>query len=280
MSQLYENIPVEAKVTEWLSKMGWTLHSSEDLKHYNRLQMNAVIEPILLEKVMALNNINKSAAKLAVENLLNNLSNPTPIEGNEKFISHLVDGVTVTIDHQDRTIRFIDFEDIWQNSFIVTNQYSVQQVRVDICLLVNGVPLVPIEAKQCARRGTNWLEGVRQFQTYDRRSDKLYMAHLFGVACNGRLCKYGIPVASSSYFNEWKDSVIADKFPNPLLDPENDLCRTYRDKEDGLMHFDVERLPNGEVLERMKYGIIGLLQPERVLDILQHFIVFNSSLKI
>ena len=277
MSQLYENIPVEAKVTEWLSKMGWTLQSSEDLKHYNRLQMSAVIEPILLEKVMALNNINKSAAKLAVENLLNNLSNPTPIEGNEKFISHLVDGVTVTIDHQDRTIRFIDFEDIWQNSFIVTNQYSVQQVRVDICLLVNGVPLVPIEAKQCARRGTNWLEGVRQFQTYDRRSDKLYMAHLFGVACNGRLCKYGIPGASSSYFNEWKDSVIADKFPNPLLDPENDLCKTYRDEEDGLMHFDVERLPNGEVLERMKYGIIGLLQPERVLDILQHFIVFERE---
>ena len=91
MSQLYENIPVEAKVTEWLSKMGWTLQSSEDLKHYNRLQMNAVIEPILLEKVMVLNNINKSAAKLAVESLLNNLSNPTPIEGNEKFISHLVD---------------------------------------------------------------------------------------------------------------------------------------------------------------------------------------------
>ena len=277
MSQLHENIPVEVKVTEWLSKMGWTLQSSEDLKHCNRLQVNAVIEPILIEKVMELNGIKKSAAKMAVENLLNNLRNPIPIEGNEKFLNYLVDGVTLTIDKQDKTIRFINFEDIWQNSFIVTNQYSVQQVRVDICLLVNGVPLVPIEAKQCARRGTNWLEGVRQFQTYDRRSDKLYMAHLFGVACNGRLCKYGIPGASSSYFNEWKDSVIADKYPNPLLDPENDVCRTYKDEEDGLMHFDVERLPNGELLERMKFGILGLLQPERVLDILQHFIVFERE---
>lgn len=277
MSQLHENIPVEVKVTEWLSKMGWTLQSSEDLKHYNRLQVNAVIEPILIEKVMELNGIKKSAAKMAVENLLNNLRNPSPIEGNEKFLNYLVDGVTLTIDKQDKTIRFINFEDIWQNSFIVTNQYSVQQVRVDICLLVNGVPLVPIEAKQCARRGTNWLEGVRQFQTYDRRSDKLYMAHLFGVACNGRLCKYGIPGASSSYFNEWKDSVIADKYPNPLLYPENDICRTYKDEEDGLMHFDVERLPNGELLERMKFGILGLLQPERVLDILQHFIVFERE---
>jgi len=277
MSKLHEQKPVEAKVTEWLTKMGWTLQSADDLKPYNRLQMNAVIEPILVEKVMGLNGVTKQVAKAAVEMLLNNLRNQIPIEGNEKFMNQLVDGVTLTVDKEDKTIRFIDFEDIWQNSFIVTNQYSVQQVRVDICLLVNGIPLVPVEAKQCARRGTNWLEGVRQFQTYDRRSDQLFMAHLFGVACNGRLCKYGIPGASASYFNEWKNSVIANQFDNPILHPDNDLCQTYKDKEDGLMHFDVERLPNRELLEQMKFGIIGLLQPERVLDILQHFIVFERD---
>ena len=277
MSKLHENIPVEAKVTEWLSKMGWTLQTAEDLKPYNRLQMDAVIEFILVEKVKAINGVSKSVAETAVEMLLNNLRNQSPIEGNEKFLNQLVDGVTLTVDREDKTIRFIDFENIWQNSFIVTNQYSVQQKRPDICLLVNGIPLVPIEAKQCARRGTNWLEGVTQFQTYDRKADKLYMAHLFGVACNGRLCKYGIPGASASYFNEWKDSVVANQFDNPLLDPENNLCKVYQDEEDGLMHFDVERLPNGDLLERMKFGIIGLLQPERVLDILQHFIVFERD---
>ena len=277
MAKLSESKSVESKVSEWLSQMGWEYRSAEDLKQYNRLQTNAVIEPILVEKVMELNGISQQAAKSAVETLLNNLRNPITIDGNEKFLNQLCEGVTITIDRKDRTIRFIDFEDIWQNSFIVTNQYAVQQVRVDICLLVNGIPLVPIEAKQCARRGTNWLEGVRQFQTYDRRSDRLFISHLFGVACNGRLCKYGIPGASSSYFNEWKDSLIANKHDNPLLKPENNLCRVYKDGEDGLMHFDVERLPNGQLLEQMKFGIIGLLQPERVLDILQHFIVFERD---
>ncbi len=277
MSQLHEQKPVEVKVTEWLSRMGWIWQTADELKHYSRLQINAVIEPILVEKVMLFNGITEKAAKSAVEILLNNLQNPAPIEGNENFLNHIVEGVTLTINREDRTVRFIDFKNIWQNSFVVTNQYSVQQVRADICLLVNGIPLVPIEAKQCARRGTNWLEGVRQFQTYDRRSDKLYMSHLFGVACNGRLCKYGIPGASASYFNEWKDSTLACRFPNPLLDTGNDLCRTYKDEEDGQMHFDVERLPNGDLLESMKFGIIGLLQPERVLDILQHFIVFERD---
>ena len=249
MSKLSESKSAESKVTEWLSQLGWEYRSVEELKPYNRLQTNAIIEPLLVEKVMEFNRISKKDAKTAVEVLLNTLRNPIPIEGNEKFLNQLTEGVNVTIDKIDRTIRFINFEDIWQNSLIVTNQYSVQHVRVDICLLVNGIPLVPIEAKQCARRGTNWLEGVRQFQTYDSRSDKLFISHLFGVACNGRLCKYGIPGASSSYFNEWKDSIIANKYDNPLLHPDNNLCSVYKDEKDGLMHFDVERLPNGQLLE-------------------------------
>ncbi|MBO4778770.1 MAG: HsdR family type I site-specific deoxyribonuclease [Bacteroidales bacterium] len=277
MSKLSESKSVESKVTEWLTQLGWQYRSAEDLKNYNRLQTNAVIEPILVEKVKELNGIAHSAAKIAVDTLLNNLRNPIPIEGNEKFLNQIVEGVTLTIDHKDRTIRFINFDDLWSNSLIVTNQYAVQHVRTDICLLVNGIPLVPIEAKQCARRGTNWLEGVRQFQTYHSRSEKLFICHLFGVACNGRLSKYGIPGASSSYFNEWKESTIANKFDNPLLHSENNLCRVYKDEADGLMHFDVERFPNGQLLEQMKFGIIGLLQPERIFDILQNFIVFERD---
>ena len=277
MGKLTEAKSVEVKVVEWLTKLGWKYQSTEDLKHYNRVFTNAVIEPILVEKVMAINDISQKSAKLAVDTLLNNLRNPNLIEGNESFLNKLVEGVTITIDKTDKTIRFINLDDIWQNSLIVTNQYTVQKVRVDICLLVNGIPLVPIEAKQCARRGTNWLEGVRQFQTYDLRSEKLFICHLFGVACNGRVSKYGIPGASSSFFNDWKDSTVADKYDNPLLDPKNDLCRVYKDDDDGRMHFDVERLPNGELLEQMKFGIIGLLQPERVIDILQYFIVFERE---
>lgn len=60
MSKLHEQKPVEAKVTEWLSKMGWTLQSADDLRPYNCLQMNVVIEPILVEEVMGLNGVAKN----------------------------------------------------------------------------------------------------------------------------------------------------------------------------------------------------------------------------
>lgn len=280
MGKLSELKGVEKPVTEWLSKMGWTFKSNDDLKAYSRPFSNPVLEPLLIEKTAQINNITPAVARLAVEQLLQNLNNPIPILGNESFLDKLASHVTISVEGDDIDVHFIDFEDIWNNDFIVTNQYWVQgykMVKTDIVLLVNGIPIVPIEAKQRARKGTNWLEGVAQFSTYDQRADKLFMCHAFGVACNGRIAKYGIPGASSSYFNEWKSNLIDTAQPNPILDPDNDLCLVYKDPEDAYWHFDVARLPNGEVLERMKLGIIGLLQPARVLDILKHFMVFERT---
>lgn len=280
MGKLSELKGVEKPVTEWLSKMGWTFKSNDDLKAYSRPFSNPVLEPLLIEKTAQINNITPAVARLAVEQLLQNLNNPIPILGNEAFLDKLASHVTISVEGDDIDVHFIDFEDIWNNDFIVTNQYWVQgykMVKTDVMLLVNGIPIVPIEAKQRARKGTNWLEGVAQFSTYDQRADKLFMCHAFGVACNGRIAKYGIPGASSSYFNEWKSNLIDTAQPNPILDPDNDLCLVYKDPEDAYWYFDVARLPNGEVLERMKLGIIGLLQPARVLDILKHFMVFERT---
>ena len=154
MTKLSESKSVESKVTEWLSQMGWKYCSVEDLKQYKRPQTNVIIEKILIEKVMTLNNINQQTAEVAVDTLLNNLLNPIPIEGNERFLSQLIDGVTITINDKDCTIRFINLENIWDNSFIVTNQYVVQQVRVDICLLVRQRQHLVISYSKCAIMAT------------------------------------------------------------------------------------------------------------------------------
>lgn len=280
MSKLSEGNAVENIVAKWLSQMGWNFKTNKDLKQYKRSFSNPIIEPILIEKVVSFNNISKTHAAIAVEQLTQHLENPSPILGNEEFLNLLAKHVTLSINGDDVDVHFIDFENIWENDFIVTNQYWVQgykMVKTDIVLLVNGVPLVPIEAKQRARKGTNWMEGVRQFSTYEQRAEKLFMSHLFGVACNGRITKYGIPGASSSYFNEWKNTIIDTEHDNPILAPKNNLCPTRKDDKDGQVHIDLAKKSNGEVLERMKLGIVGLLQPARVLDILKHFIVFERS---
>jgi len=85
MGNLSELKGVEKPVTEWLSKMGWSFKSNEDLKIYERAFSKPVIEQILIEKTAKINDINEVVAKHAVELLLQNLNNPMPILGNEAF---------------------------------------------------------------------------------------------------------------------------------------------------------------------------------------------------
>jgi type I restriction enzyme R subunit len=275
MSNLSELNSVEKPVTEWLTKMGWRHQSKDELKVYSRPFSNPIIEPILKEKIKIFNDIDDASAQTVLEQLTQHLNHPDPILGNEKFHDKLVKGVTVTINGKDRDFYFIDFNNIWDNDFMVTNQYWVQgaeMVKTDIVLLINGIPIVPIEAKQRAKKGVNWMQGVKQFNTYSKRADKLFICHGYGVACNGRITKYGIPGASASYFSEWKDTIIDTHFDNPILDPSNDLCKAEL-KDDGYYRHNIPEY------EQMKRGIVGLLQPARVLDILQHFIVFERTLE-
>ena len=126
MGKLSELKGVEKPVTEWLSKMGWTFRSNEDLKVYNRPFSNPVLDRILIERTALINNISKEVAKIAVEQLLQNLNNPIPILGNESFLDKLASHVTITVEGDDIDVHFIDYENIWNNDFIVTNQYWVQ----------------------------------------------------------------------------------------------------------------------------------------------------------
>lgn len=126
MGNLSELKGVEEPVIEWLSKMGWIFKSNEDLKEYARPFSKPVIEQILIEKTIKINDIGEDIAQRAVELLLQNLNNPVPILGNEAFLDKLVSGVTLAIRDQDIDVRFIDFENIWENDFIVTNQYWVK----------------------------------------------------------------------------------------------------------------------------------------------------------
>jgi type I restriction enzyme R subunit len=273
MSKISEGKGVEIPVYQWLGQMGWTPRTSAELKQYNRPLSNPIIDAILIQKVQEINGVSPADAKRAIDILKNTFSNPSVITGNEDFLDLFCNGVNMVIDGDDRTVRFIDFENVWNNDFTVTRQYYVQGtdlVKPDLVCLVNGVPLIPFEAKQRAHQNSNWLKGVSDLQLYESKIPRMIVCNLFGMACNGRLGKYGIPGASSSYFAEWKDLSVDTTPGNPLLDPAQTLCPVVTDN-DGNPACQIDDV------EKMKQTVVGLLQPPRVLDILQNFIVFERT---
>ena len=253
--------------------MGWTQRTSEELKAYRRSLSNPLIEGVLIERVSEINGVSSDIAKRAVDILKHTFSNPSVITANEQFLDLLCKGVNLTADGKDLTIKLIDFDNIWNNDFAVTRQYHVQGtdlVKPDLVCLINGIPLIPFEAKQRAQQNSNWLKGVNDLSLYESKIPKMIACNLFGVACNGRMGKYGIPGSSSSYFTEWKDLSVDTTSDNPLLDPGQTLCPVSLDK-DGIPTCRIDDV------EKMKQTIVGLLQPARVLDILRNLVVFERT---
>ncbi len=273
MSKLSEGKGVEIPVCDWLGKIGWTPRTSADLKVYNRPLSNPLIEGILIEKVSKINGVSLVDAKRAVDILKNTFANPSVITANEDFFELLCSGVNLTIEGEDCTLKLIDFDDVWNNDFTVTRQYHVQGtdlVKPDLVCLVNGIPLIPFEAKQRAQQNSNWLKGVNDLSLYESKIPKMIVCNLFGVACNGRLAKFGVPGSSSSYFAEWKDLSVDMTQGNPLLKPGQTLCPVGPDK-DGIQTCQIDDV------EKMKQTVVGLLQPTRVLDILRNAVVFERT---
>src|SRR5262249_8703405 len=90
------------------------------------------------------------------------------VKANEEFATWLLGERSMPFgEHGEHvTIRLIDFDDGERNQFVVTQQFIVRagktEKRADLVLLVNGVPLVVIEAKTPVRASQSWLDGALQ----------------------------------------------------------------------------------------------------------------------
>lgn len=183
---------------------------------------------------------------------------------NEAFYETLVRYTSVKQDLgtglKNQTVKIVDFENVDNNDFLVVSQFKVagpkQNIKPDLVLFVNGLPLVVIECKspnltdpfeeawdQLGRyqniRGAREVEGA----------PRLFEHNMLVIATCGQDARYGAVHTPAEFFQIWKD-------PYPLR---------KRDMEETL-----GREPNAqEVL------IQGMLSKPALLDIIRNFMVFE-----
>lgn len=150
-------------------------------------------------------------------------------------------------DHEHVTVRLLDLDDFEQNQYVVTTQFTFRagraERRADLVLLVNGLPLVLIEAKTPVRRAVSWLDGALQVHDYERDVPELFVAHVFSVASEGKELMYGSIRCPLDLWGPWRG--------------------------------DDEAAPG--TLAGLKGAVEGLLRPAVVLDILAHFTLFSTD---
>ena len=153
-------------------------------------------------------------------------------------------------DGEHVTVRLIDFEDIEQNQFVVTTQYTVrsgaEERRADLVLLVNGLPLVVIEAKTPVRSSQSWFDGATQIHDdYERNVPELFVPNLCSIATDGKDLHYGSIGLPVDLWGPWRTEVEADA--------------------------------DTPALERIRRIVSSMLRPHMVLDLLGSYTAYASG---
>ncbi|EFH2856449.1 HsdR family type I site-specific deoxyribonuclease [Escherichia coli] len=150
-------------------------------------------------------------------------------------------------------VRLIDLEDLSQNQYVVTQQFTYRagatERRADLVLLVNGLPLVLIEAKTPVKKCISWVDGAIQVHDdYEKFVPELFVCNVFSVATEGKLFRYGSVGLPVKDWGPWH------------LDG---------DDNDGQHH----------PLKSLKASVESMLRPQVLLDILSNFTLFATDKK-
>lgn len=177
------------------------------------------------------------------------------VRANEQFASWLLGEKTFAFGKNGAhvPIYLIDFENLENNSYIVTNQYHVRarETKIpDVVLLVNGIPLVVGEAKTPIRPAVSWLDGAHEIHDiYENAIPQLFVPNVFSFATEGKELYYGSVRCPLNFWAPWR-----------LQEGDNTLVRAL-----GLQ----------EVGDELK----SLLSPKVLLDMLQNFAIYTTDQK-
>ena len=191
------------------------------------------------------------------------------LEANRLATKLVLGGVTVAglegwDGGRDRTINYIDWEDWSANDFLAVSQFPVAtpgkapNIRPDVTLFVNGIPLVVIEAKPPGSE-SGIVDAIDQLRRYANQrgtaapegAEQLFWTNQFTVATTGERAEAATFTASSEHYMAWKDP-----FPSTREEVAESLGKP------------VEAVTQQELLTA------GMLAPERLLGIVRHFTLF------
>tara|TARA_R110001583_G_scaffold10719_2_gene49377 strand:- start:3547 stop:6609 length:3063 start_codon:yes stop_codon:yes gene_type:complete len=137
------------------------------------------------------------------------------VKANENFQEWLMAEKTLPFgengDHI--TINLIDFDDIDNNHFVVSQQVhyiAATEVYFDIVLYVNGLPLVVGEVKTATRPSVTWQDGAADFmggkKYYWKNVEPYFVPNLLCFASEGKTFAYGAINARVKDWGPWHNT--------------------------------------------------------------------------
>jgi type I restriction enzyme R subunit len=208
-----------------------------------------------------------------------------------KALEQSVDG-----DKKSFTLQYIDWQNIENNVFHVTEEYSVmrstskEHYRPDLVLFVNGVPLCIIECKRPDIKDplTQAIsQQLRSQQEDGIRNLYVYAQTLLCISCNEG--KYATNGTKDKFWAHWEEKfnsreeekIYRDRLVELRNTPLNpgQKAKLFGDRFKYVQYY-FDALEQKEILPSVQDEyLVGLCSPQRLLDFTYNFVLFDDGEK-
>lgn len=251
----------EDNVTEQMcigiaQKAGYTYCEADALRED---KSTVIVDKLLLEALKRINKISDEEAQVVIQKVKARIAGGMGgdiVTANQNLRKLFFDENSFPFgkDGDYKTINFFDTNPATaarNNSYVVTNQWEYPKSsyaggkRLDVVLLINGIPMVIVEAKTAVNAGVTWADGAKDIVDYQKSLPEMFVPNILSIATEGKELYYGSIGAPLTKWGPW---------------------------------FANEQREHGD-LKSVQKNFASLIDPLRLLDIYRFFSVFTTDKK-
>ncbi|WJW75387.1 type I restriction endonuclease subunit R [Thiohalobacter sp. IOR34] len=261
---------------------------------------NVLLEDVLREQLRGINRIHHKGREylFSEENIqsavqkLKNLKYDGLLKTNEAIHELLTLGTsleqTVEGDTRSFNLRYVDWDDWRNNRFHVAAEFSVERTRStetarpDIVLFVNGIPFAVIECKSPKVEVEQAISQSIRNQR-DEYIPKLFVYSQLVLGVNKNAARYATTGTPAKFWSLWKErqdkeEAVAESVHHVLPEGVKDTLFSG-EFAPARRFFDALEAEGEREITEQDWAIHSLCRPERLLELVYKFTVFDAGIK-
>ncbi len=256
MAYFNEDNVTEQMCIEVAKQAGYVYQNADALRED---KSTVIVDALLMQALMKINNITEDEAQVVIQKVKARIAagmGGDIITANQNLRKLFFDENTFPFgkDGEHVPIKFFDTNPqtaASNNSYVVTNQWEYPKSsyaggkRLDVVLLINGIPMVIGEVKTATKASITWADGAKDIMDYQKSVPEMFVPNILSFATEGKELYYGSIGAPLTKWGPW---------------------------------FAQEERKHGD-LKSVQENLLNLIDPLRLLDIYRFFSVYTTDKK-
>lgn len=242
---MFNEEQVENALIEQLEVLGYQHIYGPDIERDYR---EVILKDVLFQSLFKINSGMNNEIAEEVYKRIKDFTNVELVQANKEFNKLLYGGVEIPLlGDKTYTANLIDKENPENNTFMVINQYTIEEYktkRPDVIIFINGIPMVVFELKNAMKEDTTIENAYNQIKNYQQDIRSLFYYNAFNVISDGINARVGTITADFTRYMTWKSK-------------------------------DGER-PE-EIFDQFDTLLNGVFRKDRLIDLITNFIVFQNT---